>query len=135
MGVLTMTKWETAKTQLDAMEFPSQAFYAGSKGRSYTTVAGVVVEDEQLNGIHKTARRHKLEKTSHQGMSVKITGLMTIEGYATEFVRDYCLKCERETKLQGTVFNPKDNSCYIKTFKEDKSDFDSSVEEFMGRLD
>lgn len=130
-----MTKWETAKAKLDDMEFPGQEFYAQTQGRSYKTVADVVVTDDTLNGISKTARRHKSGKTSHQGMSVKISNLMTIEGYPTEFIRDYCLKCKRETKLQGTVFNSKENSCYTKIFKEDKSGFDDNdLDEFMGGL-
>lgn len=121
-----MNKWETAKAKLDDMKFPGQALYGYTeKHRS----------NEDINGITKSSRRHRTGKTSHPGMSVKVSGLMTLDGHGTEFIRDYCLKCKRETKLQGTVFNTGTNSCYVRVFSEDKQGFDENdLVEFMGSL-
>lgn len=111
-----MSKWETAKAQLDSMVFPGQRFKERDKKFREFRNGGT----EQIFGVETSSKAHRQKKENHNGSRTKVSDLLEVNGFKTEFTSDYCFECSRVIKLVGTIFSDELNLCYSKTFIEDK---------------
>ncbi len=107
-----MNSWDMAMVELDKMAFPSDKFFDYLKKGD---------GKYEFFGISKNSKRHIEGKNVHSGERTKISGLLDINGFGTEFVRDYCFSCKKVIKLQGVIFNNDENVCYVRVFLESKN--------------
>lgn len=125
-----MNKWEAAKALLDSMVFPTQKFKECAKKFEEHRNGGT----ELVFGVETQPKSHKQKKDNHNGNRTKVSDLLDVNGFKTEFVRDYCFECRKVIKLEGIIFNDELNLCHNKIFVEDKG-IPSPSDVFDGGLD